>query len=266
MNEEDIHRLRQINVEEWSLVDSPAIEETWLILKRDSSDYCYCDKCAIKIPHLRGEPCVEQKCPKCGELMRGVPNEAIDYKEMKKMSDELEKAKAKEEEEEEKKKRKKKEEEEEMEKASVKEAAMQAAKLLENATGGSENDKKRIKMLVGNLKSLAGIKKADDEEDEEDVKKVGRSISKETEESLAKVAEMLKQAVDMLGKVSKPKKDEEEYGYPKYGYPKTKKVEEKEITDGLKKIFDLHKQGLVEDSEISELLTQFRSEEVFDNE
>lgn len=228
--DEEVHRLRQINVEEWSLVDNPAIEETWLILKRDNAD-----------------------------------NGA---KEMNKM-DELEKAKAKKDEDEEtKKKRKKEEEEKEVEKASVKEAAAQAAKLLESATGGSEDDKKRIKMLVGNLKSLAGIKKADDEEEEDEkVKKVGRAVSKETAESISDVAKLLKEAVDMLEKIGKPKKDEEcEYGYPKYGYPKTKKVDEREITEGLKKVFALHKQGLVEEDEISNLLAQFRSEEVYDNE
>lgn len=218
--EEEVHRLRQINVEEWSLVDNPAIEETWLILKRDN-------------------------------------------KELNEMSDELEKAKAKEEEDEEtKKKRKKEEEEKEVEKASVKEAAAQAAKLLESATGGSEDDKKRIKMLVGNLKSLAGIKKADDEEEEDEkVKKVGRSISKETAESISGIVKLLKEAIDVLEKVGKPAKDDE-YGYPKYGYPKTKKVDEREITEGLKKVFDLHKQGLVDDNDIAKLLTQFKYEEV----
>lgn len=220
-DDEEVHRLRQINVEEWSLVDNPAIEETWLILKRDN-------------------------------------------KELNEMNDELEKAKVKEEEDEEaKKKRKKEEDEKEVEKASVKEAAAQAAKLLENATGGSENDKKRIKMLVGNLKSLAGIKKADDEEEEDEkVKKVGRSISKETAESISGIVKLLKEAIDVLEKVGKPKDEECEYGYPKYGYPKTKKVDEREITEGLKKVFDLHKQGLVEDSEITSLIAQFKYEEV----
>jgi len=206
--DEEIHRLRQINVEEWSLVDNPAIEETWLILKR--------------------------------------------VEEMNKMSDELEKAK-KAEEDEEAKKKKKEAEEEEMKKASVKEAAAQAAKLLENATGGTDNEKKRLTLLIGNLKSLAGVKKADEDEDD-DVKKAGRSISKETSSAIDGVTDLLKQAVGLLDKIGKPKADDEEYGYPK---PKVKKVDESAINDGLKEVLALYKQGLVEDSEITELLNQF---------
>ena len=31
------------------------------------TDYCYCDKCKIRVKHTRGAPCTEQICPKCGK-------------------------------------------------------------------------------------------------------------------------------------------------------------------------------------------------------
>ena len=30
---------------------------------------CICPGCGHKIKHVRGKPCNQQKCPKCGELM-----------------------------------------------------------------------------------------------------------------------------------------------------------------------------------------------------
>jgi hypothetical protein len=31
--------------------------------------YCVCSKCGKKIPHRRGVPCYQEKCPECGQLM-----------------------------------------------------------------------------------------------------------------------------------------------------------------------------------------------------
>ena len=36
------------------------------------SKECTCPKCGHKEPHVRGIPCSEKKCPKCGTLMKGV--------------------------------------------------------------------------------------------------------------------------------------------------------------------------------------------------
>jgi len=33
---------------------------------------CVCSKCGEKVPHQRGCPCVQIKCPKCGSRMSGV--------------------------------------------------------------------------------------------------------------------------------------------------------------------------------------------------
>jgi len=31
--------------------------------------FCVCPACGTKIPHQRGIPCYQQKCPKCGQRM-----------------------------------------------------------------------------------------------------------------------------------------------------------------------------------------------------
>ena len=30
---------------------------------------CKCSKCGKEVPHIRGQPCVNQKCPECGSMM-----------------------------------------------------------------------------------------------------------------------------------------------------------------------------------------------------
>lgn len=37
------------------------------------SKRCVCPKCGAEVPHaLRGVPCSETRCPKCGERMKGT--------------------------------------------------------------------------------------------------------------------------------------------------------------------------------------------------
>jgi len=31
--------------------------------------YCVCPNCSAKVPHQRGVPCFQVKCPQCGTLM-----------------------------------------------------------------------------------------------------------------------------------------------------------------------------------------------------
>jgi len=33
------------------------------------SGYCICPKCGHKEEHLRGQPCYQKRCPKCGAIM-----------------------------------------------------------------------------------------------------------------------------------------------------------------------------------------------------
>jgi len=257
---EEEYYLRNINAKEWSIVDNPAIGEGWLILKRadsiknaESSDdpaYLYCNKCEIKVaqeePREKGT-----QCPQCGEEM-GV--EVTKEKEMKEAMADKNKEKDK----------------EDVEKVSVKDAAKKAAEILEQATGGSDKEKKRLVLLIANLKSLAGVKKSAEEDElvekfdtfeeyAEDVEKAGRKVSKETAASISEIANSLRKAVEALeslvkdGPKGKGKKDYgyPKYGYPKYGYPKVKK----NIDNELDEILGYYKDGLIEDNEVRGLLS-----------
>jgi electron transport complex protein RnfB len=31
--------------------------------------HCVCPQCGHKVPHVRGQPCNEQRCPECGATM-----------------------------------------------------------------------------------------------------------------------------------------------------------------------------------------------------
>lgn len=37
----------------------------------NNAGVCTCPKCGHQSPHQRGVPCMKQKCPECGEIMRG---------------------------------------------------------------------------------------------------------------------------------------------------------------------------------------------------
>lgn len=38
----------------------------------NTSGFCACPLCGQRVPHERGKPCFEQKCPECGaEMTRG---------------------------------------------------------------------------------------------------------------------------------------------------------------------------------------------------
>ena len=34
--------------------------------------YCECPNCKYKVKHIRGTPCMDRACPKCGALMTRV--------------------------------------------------------------------------------------------------------------------------------------------------------------------------------------------------
>lgn len=37
--------------------------------KYKENEFCICVHCDTKIPHVRGIPCRENKCPECGRIM-----------------------------------------------------------------------------------------------------------------------------------------------------------------------------------------------------
>jgi len=39
--------------------------------KAGGTDNCICPKCGAKASHIRGKPCNQIKCPKCGTAMQG---------------------------------------------------------------------------------------------------------------------------------------------------------------------------------------------------
>lgn len=37
--------------------------------EENCNGFCVCVYCGTKIPHVKGEPCREVKCPQCGKIM-----------------------------------------------------------------------------------------------------------------------------------------------------------------------------------------------------
>jgi NAD-dependent SIR2 family protein deacetylase len=34
-----------------------------------SGGYCVCVQCGVRVPHRRGVPCLDERCPKCGRAL-----------------------------------------------------------------------------------------------------------------------------------------------------------------------------------------------------
>lgn len=49
---------------------------------------CVCPSCGHSQPHVRGVPCVQVKCPKCGALMRGDYCMPVSFESTKKKQNE----------------------------------------------------------------------------------------------------------------------------------------------------------------------------------
>jgi len=101
-------KLKDIEIDEVSLVDAPANRRKFLIVKKDlgrgagvggprqgigGARYCVCPECGYAVEHERiGEgksvPCAEIKCPKCGAKMIGSETKKL---EVKKQMEELKK-------------------------------------------------------------------------------------------------------------------------------------------------------------------------------
>jgi len=210
--------LRNIEPKELSLVDNPAINEGWIVLKRDTSK----DK----------------------ELELDMSDEKV------------------------------KESQEDVVKMSIKEAATKAASILEGATGGEAKDEQRLKLLIGNLKSLGGVAKTEDEEEsvnkldaaiarmevpDSDVEKSGKKVSKETAATLSEVAMALKKSVKSIDSilkgvtVSTPATNKDE-SVEKKEYEVVANVDvESQLSDILK----AYKEGLLSDEEVGSVLTSF---------
>jgi len=35
------------------------------------TDYCVCQNCGYRTRHIRGKPCINMKCPRCGTPLAG---------------------------------------------------------------------------------------------------------------------------------------------------------------------------------------------------
>jgi len=138
-----------------------------------------------------------------------------------------------------------------IEKKSLKAAAKEAVSLIEDADISGEKTKKRVKLLIANLKSLAGVKKADDD--------LLKSIVDLVEllEKADKFAKDIKSWVYPLPGSKKKQKPEEYEGYDYEGYKgeKTEKSNngDPNISNTVKELTQLVQDGYVKPKELTDI-------------
>lgn len=241
--DEELTELTNLKVPEVSLVDKPAVgDATFMIFKRATeegeggTDYCYCDKCKIRIQHVRGKPCNEQKCSECGEPMTGVADNQTNYKEVLTMEDE-------------KKPEDGGEVAEKKQPISLTEAMQKATEMIEECDA-TEEEVERKKSI---LDSLKGVKKVAEPVITE---KAGRKVSKDTEIKIASIVDTLAKAVSELkslySKAGNEYIDEEE----KEEKPAKKSVdaEFEEVTEEeVSNFFKAVQGGFIKEEEVSSI-------------